>query len=166
MAELNISNLTLDDNSFEVLPDGDYHFKVSSHEVGYATSDKLPPNTQTITCYLDIPYMKDGAVETATVRNNLNIYKKALFAVRQFVECIGMAPEHGKMTVNLENIDGLSGVCSLTTRESKNGNEYNNVAVFYPPSKVPAVTMNDEAWSKSGDFLTLPDGIDEELGFV
>ena len=89
----NINNLELDDNTFEVLPDGDYHFTVESHEVGYATSEKMPPNTQQITCYLEIPFMKDGEVKTAKVRNNLNVYKKALFAIRQFVECIGMVPE-------------------------------------------------------------------------
>ena len=60
--ELNINNLMLDDNTIEVLPDGDYHFTVASHEVGYATSDKMPPNTQQVACYLEIPYMKDGEV--------------------------------------------------------------------------------------------------------
>lgn len=154
MAEqLNISNLTLDDNSFDVLPDGDYHFSVASHEVGYATSDKMPPNTQQIVCHLEVPYIKDGEVKTATIRNNLNIYKKALFAVRQFVECIGMVPEKGKMQVDLTQMDGLEGVCRLETRESKNGNEFNSVQIFYPPSKAPAVTANDDAWSMRDGFM-------------
>lgn len=158
--ELNINNLMLDDNTIEVLPDGDYHFTVTSHEVGYATSDKMPPNTQQVACYLEIPYMKDGEVCTASVRNNLNIYKKALFAVRQFVECIGMVPERGKLAVDLDKMDGRTGICSLTTRESKNGNEFNNVQMFYPPSKAPAVTANDEAWKKKDDFIQLPEGLD------
>ena len=153
--QFNISNLTLDDNTFELLPDGDYHFTVESHEVGYATSDKMPPNTQQITCYLEIPFFKDGELKTAKVRNNLNIYKKALFAVRQFVECIGMVPEKGKMNVDLTKMDGLEGICSITTRESNNGNEYNQVQAFYPPSKAPAVTANDDAWSKRDGFLAV-----------
>ena len=158
MAEqLNITNLELDDNTFEVLPDGDYHFTVASHEVGYATSDKMPPNTQQVTCHLEIPFEKDGEIKIAKVRNNLNIYKKALFAIRQFVECIGMVPEKGKMSVNLENIDGLTGVCSITTIESSNGNEFNRVQQFYPPSKVPAVTANEEAWNKKDDFMEAGD---------
>lgn len=161
--ELNINNLMLDDNTIEVLPDGDYHFTVASHEVGYATSDKMPPNTQQVACYLEIPYMKDGEVCTVSVRNNLNIYKKALFAVRQFVECIGMVPERGKLAVDLDKMDGYTGICSITTRESKNGNEFNNVQMFYPPSKAPAVTANDEAWKKKDDFMQLPEGLD--LGF-
>ena len=57
MAELNINNLELDDNIIEVLPDGDYHFTVESHEVGYYSGDstKIPADTQQVTCYLAIP---------------------------------------------------------------------------------------------------------------
>lgn len=157
MAEFNINNLELDDNSFEVLPDGDYHFTVKSHEVGYATSDKLPPNTQQIKCNLEIPIIKDGGIKYVTVKNNLNIYAKALFAVRQFVECIGMVPEKGKANIDLEKMDGLVGICSLTTAESSRGNEFNRVQQFYPPSKAPAVTLNDDAWKKADDFLEAAD---------
>lgn len=161
MAEqYNITNLTLDDNTFEVLPDGDYHFTVASHEVGYATSDKMPPNTQQITCYLEIPFEKDGEIKTAKIRNNLNVYKKALFAIRQFVECIGMAPEKGKANINLEKMDGLTGVCSIVTVESSNGNEFNRVQAFYPPSKVPAVTANDKEWEKRNDFAEVDSNAD------
>lgn len=155
--QLNINNLELDDNTFEVLPDGDYHFTVASHENGYATSEKMPPNTQQVKCVLEIPFMKDGKVETTSVRNNLNIYKKALFAVRQFVECIGMVPEKGKMSVDLDKIDGYTGICSITTVESSNGNEFNRVQIFYPPSKAPAVTANDDAWKKKDDFMEISD---------
>lgn len=155
MAEnYDLQNLELDDNTFEIIPDGDYHFTVDSHEVGFATSEKLPPNTQQITLYLDIPFMKDGAVEHAEVRTNLNVCKKTLFAVRQFVESVGMAPEKGKIRVDMNKIDGLTGVCSVTTYESQNGNEYNRVQTFYPPSKVPAVCTNDEAWAKRNDFMS------------
>lgn len=153
--ELNINNLTLDDNSFEVLPDGDYHFTVESHEVGYysGTSEKIPPNTQVVTCHLSIPFFKDGMIATAKVRNNLNIYSKALFAIRQFTDCIGLTPEKGKANLDLEKMDGRTGICAITTVETKKGNEMNNVAVFYAPSKAPVVTANDEAWAKKDGFL-------------
>lgn len=164
MAEFNINNLELDDNSFYVLPEGDYHFKVASHEVGYATSEKLPPNTQQITCYLEIPIIEDGDTKTVTVRNSLNVYKKALFAIRQFVECVGMVPEKGKVKIDLDKIDGLEGVCSIVIIESSNGNEFNRVQTFYPPSKAPAVTLNDEAWKKRDDFLEV--GEDANVPFI
>jgi hypothetical protein len=164
MAEFNINNLELDDNSFYVLPEGDYHFKVASHEVGYATSEKLPPNTQQITCYLEIPIIEDGETKTVTVRNSLNVYKKALFAIRQFVECVGMVPEKGKVKIDMDKIDGLEGVCSIVIIESSNGNEFNRVQTFYPPSKAPAVTLNDEAWKKRDDFLEV--GEEADVPFI
>lgn len=161
MAEqFNINNLTLDDNTFEVLPDGDYHFTVASHSVGYATSDKMPPNTQQVTCNLEIPFMKDGIVSTAKVKNNLNIYAKALFAIRQFTDCIGITPEKGRAQIDLEKMDGREGICSITTIESSNGNEFNRVQQFYAPSKAPTVTANDDAWAKRNDFMEVPDGVD------
>ena len=121
-------------------------------------SDKIPPNTQVVTCYLSIPYYKDGLLTTAKVRNNLNIYSKALFAIRQFTDCIGLTPEKGKASLDLEKMDGLSGVCAITTVETKKGNEMNNVSVFYAPSKAPVVTANDEAWAKKDDFLAMDGG--------
>jgi len=157
MSDFNLNNLELDDNTFEVLPDGDYHFTVASHEVDfYSGTGNIPANTQQIICYLEVPFMKDGEVATAKVRNTLNVYKKALFAIRQFVECIGMVPEKGKMNVDMDKIDGRTGVCSITTVEGKNG-DFNRVQTFYPPSKAPAVTANDDAWFafkevKDGDF--------------
>lgn len=157
MAEqLNITNLELEDNTRVLLPDGDYRFTVDSHELGYATSDKMPPNTQQITCYLKVPYMKDGSVETVTIRNTLNVYKKALFAIRQYVEAIGMVPEKGKANIDLTKMDGKTGICSIITVEGNNGNEFNRVQAFYPPSKAPVVTANDEAWAKKDDFMEVP----------
>jgi hypothetical protein len=153
MAEFNINNLELDDNSFYVLPEGDYHFKVASHEVGYATSEKLPPNTQQITCYLEIPIIEDGTTKTVTVRNSLNVWKKALFAIRQFVECVGMVPEKGKASIDMDAIDGMTGICSITTGTTAKGNEFNNVGMFYPPSKAPRITANDDAWKKRDGFV-------------
>lgn len=73
MAELNLNNLMLDDNSFELLPDGDYHFRVESHEIGYSQSEKLPPNTQQIILHLDIPFEADGEIRTASVRHTFNV---------------------------------------------------------------------------------------------
>lgn len=159
MAELNLNNLTLDDNTFDVLPDGDYHFTVDSHEIDYysGNSTKIPPNTQQVICHLAIPYEKDGEIKTAKVKNTLNIYSKGLWAVRQFVECIGMVPEKGKASIDMDRIDGMTGVCSITTGTSSKGNEFNNVGMFYPPSKAPRVTANDAAWDKRDGFMDAVD---------
>lgn len=165
MAEqLNINNLTLEDNHFEVVPDGDYHFTVDSHDVGYSTNENDPANTQVITYTLKIPFMKDGELKTATVKKDFKILKKWLWIIRQFVESVGAVPEDGKASLDLEKIDGKSGIVALTTRTSKSGTEYNSVQSFYPPSKAPAVTANDDAWNKKDDFLPVPD--DEDMSFI
>lgn len=156
--QFDISNLTLDDNTFEILPDGDYHFTVKSYEVGYATSDKMPPNTQQIACTLEIPFYKNGELKFARVKNNLNVYSRAMFAIRQFADCIGLTPEKGRANLDLTKMEGKTGVCAITSGISKTGNEYNNVQQFYAPSKAPAVTANDDAWAARDGFLPIGDG--------
>lgn len=162
MAEqFDLTNLTLDDNNFEVVPEGTYHFTVDSHDIDYATSDKLPPNTQVIIVHLAVPFKdkEDGSVKTAKIRTNFNVWKKALFALRTFAECIGMSPEKGRFVFNHKEIDGMSGVCELEVFETKNGNEVNRVKMFYPPSKAPLTTLNDDVWAGDG-FLAM--GGDED----
>lgn len=155
--ELNINALELDDNSFVVLPEGDYKFRVLSHEVGFATSDKFPPNTKQITVTIEVP-SDDG---TAKIRHYLNVYKKALFAIRQFSDCIGLTAEHGKATINLDNMDGKDGVCHLITQLSNNGNEYNRIDTLYAPSKAPYIVENADAWEKYNGFIEVtPAGAD------
>lgn len=152
--ELNIYAIELEDNEFVVLPEGDYKFKVKEHEVGIAESDKLPPNTKQIVVTLEIPY-QDG---TVTVRHYLNIYKKALFAIRQFSDCVGLTAEHGKQTINLDSMDGKTGVCHLITQVSSRGNEYNRVDTLYAPSKAPVITENDAEWEKYNAFVPVDGG--------
>lgn len=164
MSDMNLNNLELDDNTFEVLPEGDYKFTVESHELGYASSEKMPANTQQITVYLDIPYMSEGEVKHATIKKNLFVWKKTLWVIRQFGECIGMMPEKGKAQFNHELMDGRTGVCQLTVGESRNGNEFNNVELFYAPSKAPMNTANDEAWAKKDAFREVKD--DDGLPFL
>lgn len=151
MAEtLDIRNLTLEDNSFKLLEEGTYHFMVDSHSVDYYSGDstKIPANTQVVTAYLEIPFTdENGNIATAKVKNNLNIYKKALFAVRQFAECIGLCPESGQASLNLENMDGKTGICEIVQREF-NGNTYNSVSRCYAPSKAPRTTLNEGEWAK------------------
>lgn len=151
MAETyDINNLTLDSNEFVTVQPGDYHFKVVGHEIDYysGSSEKIPQGTQIVVTYLEVPFHdEEGNLQIANIRNNLNIYKKAMFVVRQFVECIGLVGEKGRESVNLDDMDGRTGICSLICNVY-NGNEYNNVDEFYAPSKAPKVTDNDKAWEE------------------
>ena len=150
---LDLNNLTLQDNSHETVNEGDYHFTVISHEIGYysGNSDKIPANTQQIICYLEIP-TESGVVK---VKHTMNVYSKVLFAIRNFVECIGLCGEKGAFKLNVDEIDGKSGIGHFIKSVGNNGNEYNSLETAYSPSKVPTVTDNDEAWKKyqSGGFV-------------
>ena len=159
MDNLNINNLMLDDNSFKVLDEGTYRFTVSDHTIDYysGNSTKIPENTQVVKANLEIPYTdENGDLAVAKVRNNLNIYRGALFAVRQFAECIGLCDETGRKSINLEDMDGKSGICEITHYTNQKGDTYNNVDRCYPPSKAPKVCLNDKEFEayKNGDFET------------
>lgn len=149
MAEnFNLNDMMLDDNTFVTVPEGDYRFRVESYDLEYSTSTKLPENTQVIKVHMSVPCIVDGAKDYASVTLNLNVYSKALFAIRQFFECIGLLPEKGRAKMpQLDLMVGRTGICRLIQGVSSRGNEYNQVDNCYPPSKAPAVCDNDEAWN-------------------
>lgn len=148
MAEFDLNNLFLDDNNFETVPEGDYRFRVDSYDLEYSTSPKMPENTQVIVVHMAIPYIIEGERADVSVTLRLNVYSKALFAIRQFFESIGMMPEKGRAKMPpLDQIVGKTGICHILVGVSSKGNEYNQVESCYPPSKAPTVTNNDDAWS-------------------
>ena len=148
MAEFDLSNMMLDDNSFTTAPEGDYHFRVDDYDLEYSTSPKMPENTQVIVVHMSVPVISEGELEEVHCRLSLNVYSKALFAIRQFFESIGLMPEKGRAKVpNLDLMVGKTGICHLITEISSKGNEYNKVDLCYSPSKAPGVCANDDAWN-------------------
>lgn len=147
-----LNNLYLDDNDFTTAPEGDYRFEVEDYDLEYSTSDKMPENTQVIVLHLRVPITTEDGVVSVSVQNRLNVYSKALFAIRQFFESIGMMPEKGRVKMPpLDEIRGKRGVCKLLVGVSAKGNEYNQVDMFYSPSKAPKVCANDDAWDSKQD---------------
>lgn len=153
MAEnYDLNNMMLDDNNFSTVTEGDYHFKVEDYDLSYSTSNKMPENTQVIKVHMSVPVMVDGAKENVSVTLNLNVYSKALFAIRQFFESIGLMPEKGRAKMpNLDLMVGKTGICHIIQGVSSRGNEYNQVENCYPPSKAPGVCANDDAWNMKDD---------------
>jgi hypothetical protein len=149
MANYDLHNLVLNDNTYKVIPDGSYRFRVLSTEEGYYTgnSDKIPNGTQQVIATLEIPFTnEEGNPDTAVVKNTFNIYAKVLFSLRNFAEAIRMCEEKGKFMFNIDDCKGRSGVCEIETRTGNNGNSFNSVKGFYPPSKAPKVCVNDREW--------------------
>lgn len=157
MANFDLHNLELNDNQFDVVPDGSYRFRVTDLEEGFysGNSDKIPNGTQQIIAHFDVPYTNDaGEYKIASVKSTFNIYAKALFALRQFAECIGMCKENGKITFNMDDAKGKDGICEIEIRKSSNGNDFPSIKTCYPPSKAPKVCANDKEWKNYEKGLT------------
>ena len=149
MANFDLHNLELNDNQFDVLPAGSYRFRVTALEEGFysGNSDKIPNGTQQIIAHFDIPYTSEaGDYKIASVKTTFNIYTKALFALRQFAECIGMCQENGKFTFDMDKAQGQDGVCEIEIRTSSRGNDFPSVKTCYPPSKAPKKCANETEW--------------------
>ena len=163
MANLDLHNLELNDNSFDTLPAGTYRFRVTNLEEGFysGSSEKIPNGTQQLIAHFDVPYTSEsGEFKVASVKATFNIYAKAMFALRQFVECIGLCKENGKVNVDMDKAKGKDGICEIEVRTSSKGNEFPSVKTCYPPSKAPKVCVNDSEWKNyaSGLVPVVSDG--------
>lgn len=157
MANYDLHNLELDDNQFDVIPAGTYRFRVTDAEEGFYTgkSDKIPNGTQQLIAYFDIPYTTEGGeYRVASVKTTFNVYAKALFALRQFAESIGMCKENGRFSFNMDEVKGKDGVCEIEIRTSSNGNDFPSVKSCYPPSRAPKACVNDKEWQNYEKGLT------------
>lgn len=157
MANYDLHNLELDDNQFDVLPAGTYRFRVTDVEEGFYTgkSDKIPNGTQQLIVHFDIPYTTEGGeYKIVSVRSTFNVYAKALFAIRQFAESIGVCKENGRFSFNMDDVKGKDGICEIEIRTSSNGNDFPSVKSCYPPSKAPKACTNDKEWKNYEKGLT------------
>lgn len=153
MPNFDLHNLELNDNQFDTLPEGSYRFRVAELEEGFysGNSEKIPNGTQQIIAHFDIPYTSEsGEYRIASVKSTFNIYAKALFALRQFAECIGMCRENGKFTFDMDQAKGKDGICEIEIRKSSRGNDFPSVKNCYPPSKAPKKCANEKEWK---DFV-------------
>lgn len=157
MANYDLHNLELDDNQFDVIPAGTYRFRVTDVEEGFYTgkSDKIPNGTQQLIAHFDIPYTTEGGeYRIASVKTTFNVYAKALFALRQFAESIGMCKENGRFSFNMDEVKGKDGICEIEIRTSSNGNDFPSVKNCYPPSRAPKACANDKEWQNYEKGLT------------
>lgn len=157
MANFDLHNLELNDNRFDTLPAGTYRFRVTELEEGFysGNSEKIPNGTQQIIAHFDVPYTSEsGEYRIASVKTTFNIYAKALFALRQFAECIGMCRENGKFTFDMDAAKGKDGICEIEVRTSSKGNAFPSVRSCYPPSKAPKACTNDREWDNYARGMT------------
>lgn len=157
MPNFDLHNLELNDNQFDTIPAGSYHFRVKSLEEDYYSgkSEKIPNGTQQLIAHFDVPYTSEsGEYKIASVKSTFNVYDKAMFALRQFAESIGMCKETGKFSFNMDNALDKDGICEIEIRTSSRGNDFPSVKGCYPPSKAPKVCANDKEWDNYKKGLT------------
>lgn len=157
----------IDDLEFKTVPEGDYRFYVDHYEEDYyqpREGSKVPPCPMAVV-YLRIPFLDDdNEPQYVMVKSQLRLASNQMFNIRRFFESIGLMKEgSGKQKMMWSEINGKMGCAKITSTISANGNEYNNVDSFYPPSKAPLVCDNDRAVQAMGTFRSVNDS---ELPFV
>jgi hypothetical protein len=146
----------IDDLEFKVVPEGDYRFIVDHYEEDYyqpREGGKIPPCPMAVV-YLQVPFLDErNTPQYVTMKTQLRLASNQMFNIRRFFESIGLMKEgSGKQKMMWSEINGKIGCAKITATISNNGNEYNNVDSFYPPSKAPLVCDNDNAFQALRSF--------------
>lgn len=146
------------DNQFVILPEGDYTFTVTKFErARHAGSEKIPPcNKALLTLEVKTP---EG---TATVLTDLLLYRTMEWKISSFFRAIGQKKQGEGLVMDWSRVIGARGrahIAPATYVGKQDGREHekNEVVRYYDydPSQMP----------KEDDFMTLPEGSDDELPF-
>lgn len=138
----------IEESSFEVMPDGDYHFKVAKFERSWfepkSADSKIPAcNQAEITFEITWKNAK-GEPRVNTVIYRLKLVKNLQWLIYQFFESIGLRKKgDGTTKMPWDQMVGKSGICQVGHRESANGNTFNEIVKCYTPESAPNVTQND-----------------------
>lgn len=140
MADFNNNELLgwedeIENDGFQLLPDGDYDFTVVNFERSrFAGSEKCPEcNVANIT--LRIPYQG----QNIDIKHSFFMLKKNEWQLSQFFCCIGQKKHGEPLRMNWNLVVGAKGRCKIG-KKIYNGNDYNEVKKFYEPDDKPAQT--------------------------
>lgn len=124
----------VEDNSQQLIPEGEYNFTVTSFERGrFNGSDKMPSCPQaSLKLLIDTP---DGQMP---LHCNLLLHTNLQWKLYQFFTSIGLKSHDGKITMNWGAVPGASGKCKITVRQYKKkdgGTGESNDVFFLEPAK-------------------------------
>lgn len=127
-----------DGGNFEVLPEGDYNFRVEKFErARHGGSEKIPACNKAI---LSLTVSNPDA--SGTVQTNLFLYSKFEWKLCQFFTSIGQRKHGEVMRMNWGAVPGASGRCHVGVRTWKgnDGKDHdgNEITEFYDPEETPA----------------------------
>lgn len=138
--ELGWNDTIQHDSEFEVLPEGDYTFEVTSFERGrHPGSDKLPPCNKAI-----LTLRVQGNGHTGTIVHNLFLHTKTEGMICSFFVSIGQRKKGEALVMDWSKVVGATGMCKVTLRNwtGRDGQQMqsNQISKFYPPEEAPAAT--------------------------
>lgn len=140
-----------DGSTFEVLPEGDYCFRVEKFERGrHSGSEKIPACNKAILTLSVINGQHTGMVMT-----NLFLYSRFEWKLCQFFTSIGQRRYGETIRMNWGQVPGSTGVCHIGVHKwiGSDGKERSNneVTKFYDPEKAPEITTDTEFTELSQD---------------
>ena len=119
------------DSEFQLLPEGDYNFRVVKFERGrHAGSDKLPPCNKAI---LTIELWNGSA--RSTIEHNLFLHSKCEGLLCEFFTAIGQRKHGERLVPRWNEVMGATGTCKVSVREwiGRDGDkkQSNDIKRFY-----------------------------------
>ena len=123
------------ESSFELLPEGDYNFRVLKFERGrHPGSDKLPPCNKAI---LTVE-VTDG-VHTGTLETNLFLHTKTEGILCAFFAAIGQRRHGENLVPRWNEVMGSAGCCKVGVRSWKGNDgqerQSNEIRTWYEKGK-------------------------------
>jgi hypothetical protein len=126
-----------DGSPFEILPEGDYSFRVDKFErARHGGSEKIPACNKAV-----LTLSVFGADAVGTVQTNLFLYSKFEWKLCQFFTAIGQRKHGETMRMNWAAVTGSTGSCHVGVRTwtGNDGKEHqgNEITEFYDPEDTP-----------------------------
>ena len=140
------------DDTFQVLPEGDYRFTVTRFErARHSGSEKIPACPKAV-----LTLAVSGPEGSGEVQTNLFLHSKFEWKLCQFFTSVGQRKHGEAMRMNWGAVPGSGGVCHVTVRKWTGNDgkerESNEVSEFYAPDDAPQVSgQAAPAWTR-GSF--------------
>lgn len=142
------------EQTFELMPPGDYHFTVVGMERGWYEPKR--PGKISACNQADIEMQFSWVNASGLRRNNkltysLKLTQSLAFLIFQFFASIGLHHEGDGMTrFPWDQIIGKTGIAKVGQREGTTGRIFNTVDSVYPPEKAPTVCADDPKGADKG----------------
>lgn len=141
-----------DSSPYEVLPEGDYEFRVEKFErARHGGSEKIPACNKAILTLAVTSPQGSGKVQV-----NLFLHSKFEWKLCQFFTSIGARKRGEPLRMNWNAVAGATGRCHVSVRKwiGNDGKEHdgNEVTEFFEPEELPTQWQNGAAASSGGGY--------------